>query len=527
MSVVRWCGVIVYLTAMLPILSAHIIHVPQDMATIQSALDSLASNDTVLVSAGTYEEFLVAPPLSFALIGALDPDSGETSLPLVNASGILADDTTAVLLLPIGSSAVIENLRLKNVSQMGIKSWADRVAIRNCIIDSVYQGFKVMRDSLGATILMYSTRFRANVLGCVLVLPGNFLRASQCSFEGRLGGFSPLVSASHSDIDSCVFSGNPGRYALTAVRGPHRIVNCVFSPIRTPSLDQAILLGDGVITFSDNIIMECVYGSHVIELTSNRADSVEICNNTFIGCRSIPDEFTPQGVLHVYTTGEAQRGALICGNSFIECSSTVFADDLSLGPYAPALISGNRFVRDSLNGLPSIAMSPNPGQPTPAMIDSNVFSGCGYALSGLGSADARNNYWGNSSGPFHATANPLGQGDTITGDVPFIPWLEDTTTGISELPNEVPGIVNIESYPNPFNSTVSIEFALTREQDITLEIFDVLGRQVATLLDERRTLGVHRVLWNADSHASGLYFARLTSGRNFSTSHSAKLLLMK
>ena len=121
--------------------------------------------------------------------------------------------------------------------------------------------------------------------------------------------------------------------------------------------------------------------------------------------------------------------------------------------------------------------------------------------------------------------NPFGEGDTITGDVPFIPWLEDTTTSADPSSPEVVSYLALESYPNPFNSTVTIEYALVREQDVKLEIFDVLGRQVETLLSEHQSIGVHSIKWTADSFASGLYFARLSTPAG--PSQAVKLLLMK
>jgi hypothetical protein len=67
-------------------------------------------------------------------------------------------------------------------------------------------------------------------------------------------------------------------------------------------------------------------------------------------------------------------------------------------------------------------------------------------------------------------------------------------------------------YPNPFNSTTNIEFALPRDGQVSLVIFDIMGREVERLVDEPRRAGLHRALWRADRAASGTYFVRLGSG---------------
>jgi hypothetical protein len=86
----------------------------------------------------------------------------------------------------------------------------------------------------------------------------------------------------------------------------------------------------------------------------------------------------------------------------------------------------------------------------------------------------------------------------------------------SSASEDVPGLPREYSlsapYPNPFNSATNIEFALPRDGQVSLVIFDVLGREVERLVDEPRRAGSHRVSWRADHAASGVYFVRLGSG---------------
>ncbi|MBL0062573.1 MAG: T9SS type A sorting domain-containing protein [bacterium] len=167
----------------------------------------------------------------------------------------------------------------------------------------------------------------------------------------------------------------------------------------------------------------------------------------------------------------------------------------------------------------------------PGAIEHNMFvSSEGYAVHhGISSSPPSyvlNCYWGDSTGPLHHIENPLGQGDSVHNRVSVTPWSVDSLFTPSSANESRPTTFALGfPYPNPFNSTVTIEYALIREQDVTLEIYDVLGRQVETLLSERQGIGVHSVKWNADDFATGLYFAKLSTPTG--TSQAVKLLLMK
>jgi flagellar hook assembly protein FlgD len=71
-----------------------------------------------------------------------------------------------------------------------------------------------------------------------------------------------------------------------------------------------------------------------------------------------------------------------------------------------------------------------------------------------------------------------------------------------------------QNYPNPFNPTTSIEFSLPVAADVELVVFNILGQQVASLINGQRAAGNHSVLWNANDSkgmklSSGIYFYML------------------
>ena len=87
----------------------------------------------------------------------------------------------------------------------------------------------------------------------------------------------------------------------------------------------------------------------------------------------------------------------------------------------------------------------------------------------------------------------------------FTLYIEPGEDG-SELPTEV--TLN-QNYPNPFNPATSIEFALPVEDRVRVDVFDVLGRKVQTLVDQRYQAGYHEIDFDGNSLASGVYFYRL------------------
>jgi hypothetical protein len=73
-----------------------------------------------------------------------------------------------------------------------------------------------------------------------------------------------------------------------------------------------------------------------------------------------------------------------------------------------------------------------------------------------------------------------------------------------------------QNYPNPFNPATTIKFELPEASDVTLEVFDLTGRKVATLIQERRNAGYHQVNFNASRLASGMYIVRMqAAGKTF------------
>ncbi len=82
----------------------------------------------------------------------------------------------------------------------------------------------------------------------------------------------------------------------------------------------------------------------------------------------------------------------------------------------------------------------------------------------------------------------------------------------------------MNAYPNPFNPTTKIEFAIPKQGKYTIKIYNTLGQELSKLVDHELVAGVHSVTFDASGFASGIYICKLI-GENVSL--SKKIVLMK
>ena len=67
------------------------------------------------------------------------------------------------------------------------------------------------------------------------------------------------------------------------------------------------------------------------------------------------------------------------------------------------------------------------------------------------------------------------------------------------------------AYPNPFNPSTSISYSLTDNNQVRVEIYNINGKLVETLVNEYQTAGLHQIMWNAAGQSSGVYFIKVTA----------------
>lgn len=149
--------------------------------------------------------------------------------------------------------------------------------------------------------------------------------------------------------------------------------------------------------------------------------------------------------------------------------------------------------------------------------------------------------WASLSGGFAMTSAQAGRMLTMSGGQSFVdrlsgpsqileggflvhPLIRNILVSVPER-DELPAEISLEqNFPNPFNPSTTIKYQMSEKRHVTLKIYDVLGRDIATLVDGVEEPGYRSVRWDAGSLASGVYFYRLDSGTFTSVK---KLLLMR
>jgi parallel beta-helix repeat protein len=170
------------------------------------------------------------------------------------------------------------------------------------------------------------------------------------------------------------------------------------------------------------------------------------------------------------------------------------------------------------------------GSSTPVIHYNDIIDNQGYGVrntDGTVTVDARYNWWGNSTGPYHPVSNPGGLGDTVSDYVDFDLWLD--TAGIEEEESDIEFLYISGCYPNPFMERTRIEYNLPVASNVNIAVYNLFGARVKSLLNKRQNAGRYTITWSGRDERDnklpgGLYFLRLEVGTGNET---RKLLLVR
>jgi PKD repeat protein len=102
--------------------------------------------------------------------------------------------------------------------------------------------------------------------------------------------------------------------------------------------------------------------------------------------------------------------------------------------------------------------------------------------------------------------------DSASSVTSFILTLRRTGVGISQISSIVPDKFNVyNNYPNPFNPVTKIKFDIAKSENVRVAIFDITGKEVARLVEQRLNPGTYELIWDAKNSPSGIYFMRFES----------------
>jgi len=532
----RW---FLLLTAL--ILSPHtvmgrVLRVPTDYSTIQAALDSVGSSDTVLVALGVYAEALQAPPRSFVLKGDLVPDTGDYPRPTIDPSAL--DSATMKNCLTLSSAGfplTIEDFRFHNGPQMfphdpwgagGISDDHSSMTLRRCVFDSCFYGIRTH----GASHVLEQCRFTKVVYAGLYAALGS-IKASDCLFWGS--GMWLVKTASGGDsstIDRCEFRSDSCSFPLeTSVR---HVRHCLFhAPGAGHRAWESSLWFYASGDVSDNVVTDIAGGNDALGIGNWGSGMVTVRNNTF--ARLSPSSTGAIMSAVSYAALDTMRiGVRIEDNTFADCFSYGQSYPTATYLYGGAEIRHNHFANLGIADLPPVISA----HVDSTIIRDNVFVNTGTGVNTwvwpdtfyVVTPDARWNYWGDSTGPYNANSNPNGLGVPVGDNVLFDPWYPDSSFLLAAKRPFIPqpSAFSLSAYPNPFNSSVRLHFAVPEAGIYRLELFNMLGQRVKELWSGPLQ-GEKDVIFDGAPYASGTYLARATNTIYNRPVATIKLVLLK
>jgi hypothetical protein len=431
--------------------------------------------------------------------------------------------------LPDSSTAIIEDFIFRNGAEMyprigwqtgGIRTFGDSLIMRRCDFDSVFQGI-YRGDLFDSTYLSLAECSFLDAQANCLLLPWSQVDARDCLFSGPNGY---LVVCAGMNFESCQFGGSTDGYLLLGFAGG-TVRNCSFGP-NGPWPFQSVHLIEFSGIIENNIFTNCAAGFGVLHVQMPcHGESLRVIGNLFtdnnggyatgfgIGCDSMVFE-TPD---------------LVVRNNTVQFSQANNWAPRGIGTSVPCLFKFNRLHH----------LEPD----TPAALTSYqehgvVFSENMIWATGVGAEvyrpdvypyrmDARQNWWGDATGPYHPLLNPLGQGDEVGDSVPFDPWYPDTSfLNIFSERAPIATEISLHAFPNPFNAEVTLQLETPDPGIYRIDLFDVLGRRAQEVwhgpVAYEKTLHI-----NGSGLASGIYFAKVWQMARHTHVAGTKLLLIK
>ena len=123
----------------------------------------------------------------------------------------------------------------------------------------------------------------------------------------------------------------------------------------------------------------------------------------------------------------------------------------------------------------------------------------------------------------YSTTGNLNQEFIHTADFTDINW--SAITSVEEDEVDLPMSIQLfQNYPNPFNPSTTIEFTLSEAAFVQLEVYNIIGQKISTILEDNMTAGLHSVIFTGDKLNSGIYFYKLTANNRVKTK---KMILVK
>lgn len=522
--------------------------------SIQAAVSAAAELDTVAIHDGTYSETVIpyGRNLTIASLYVLDHDTAHIGNTVITP-GTSCPDTASCFVYAYGEnlSSRLIGLTLQNgagtVWMLGSERHTVGGAVYNYLSGVSVEDCRIRHCSaeegggVAAVFVDWRRLSRLSIAHCVLqncscATWGGGVYANRCSlwvndciidtnWAGMEGGAISAIEC-YAEVHRSSFRYNESSAAVAVGSTEGEVSECTFegNDVHEPGFECTDLLA----FHSRMAVTGCSFLHNrgiapAVELDEPQDGSV------FSG-----------NLLEYNSAGQGGNGTLITSDTYADISYNIFQHNLNTTSgvihtfqHSLAHIHHNVFEDNRSNpGRQSVLSAVTYARP---VADSNIINHndgptMDAPLNDFAGIDARNNWWGDPSGPYHPTLNPAGRGDTLLSDsVLFIPWL--TSPPDTTMPNSIEkGRPEIAStweffglYPNPFNSEIRILIAGFTGKDFRLTLHNLLGQEVCVIHTWPLTGG--EIYFHAPSTlASGVYFVRAADGKVVETK---KAIFMK
>ena len=461
---------IISLLLSVTVLFANIINVPADYSTIQGGIDAASDGDTVLVSAGTYNESINYNGKNI-VVGSLYLTTQDTSY--ISSTIIDGDSSGSIVLFESfeDSTAVLNGFTFQNIifySEEGSQAIININESSPKIINNRFDNFYLFQGGESAVIycensnsLIMNNEFTNGSVGNGYVLGGFILsKNSNVTIKnnrienGYVGFAEPsgyIVSVNSDNIieSNVIINPSMGYCVICAAISILDGSNCI---LRNNFIFQAY--GDG---YGAVVASESQYVSH---------------NNTFVS--------NSVGYANLSSDG-------IVSNDIIYASSNaVYIDENSTIQVSYSDIEGG--------------------------------------WEGVGNIDADPLFCAPDNGEYTLAQNSpcVGTGDNNVNMGAFGVGCDAIlSTNTDAIPIQY---VLHQNYPNPFNPATTIAFSIPQTELVTVKVYNIAGHEITTLINDELSTGNHSIQWDGSHQPSGVYFVQIESS---GFAHTRKMVLLK
>ena len=520
---------------------AQIIKVPQDYSTIQTAIDSAQTGDTVLVAEGTYVENLkIAKKITVASLYVLDNDTSHISKTIIDGGSPSHPDSASVILILPGtdSTTVIKGFTIQNgkgtLAQFPLPEFGNpSYRSGGGILIIANGGATISSNIIKNNSCQASGEIHTFAAGIAIIPDSKFTIAPNSWIIENNSILNNNTDADSWAVGGGLFLIGPGRCMNNIIMnnsssGPKGEAAGVLLTDVPGLANQHIELSNNLIThnvtswWAGGIGLGADGGGHVTMTLKNN-----IITNNSAGSFG--------GALGVNGGNYSLINNTIAGNSgpealFVESSAGPLTfrlmNNIIWNPDAGSefnevtddVTSAYNCVRRGLEGISNIDTDPLfvVNDSLYRLSSSSPCISAGVMMASVGDTILTAPVWDylGMTRPRPSNTQP---------DMGAIEY--DMETSVKEKGEGIPKEFVLEqNYPNPLNPTTTISYQLTKNSYVTLKIYDLVGREVETLVIGEKPAGKYEVSWYAGGFSSGLYFYRLKS-ENFV--QTKKLILLR